>query len=324
MAAAEFTPTGLDDLTRTVALIEAADQNIRRTFLELVSEAKGLQSLEEIVALVNSGRIFEAMELIEDVGPGLNAAITTAYITAGASVAEALRRDGALPLIQFDTLSTRGVIQLQESQARLVRELTAQQSSALQIALQSGIGQGLTPQEIARNVRGAIGLTGVQAQAAANYRRSLTNLSADALSRALRDTRSDGVVRRAIAAQRPLTPAQIDGMVERYERNMLVHRAKVIGKTEALAAVNAGEAEMWAQATDRGLDSSLVEQQWFALFRNTRDSHAAMDGQTRPLGEPFMSGNGVQLRYPGDSSAPVNEVANCQCVVSRRFVANPV
>ena len=43
MAAAEFTPSGLGDLSRTLALIEAADANIRRTFLELIAEAKGLQ-----------------------------------------------------------------------------------------------------------------------------------------------------------------------------------------------------------------------------------------------------------------------------------------
>ena len=81
--------------------------------------------MEEITALVNQGRTFEALALIEDVGPGLNEAITAAYFAAGASTAEALR--GAItqaPLIRFDTLSARGVIALQESQALLVRELT--------------------------------------------------------------------------------------------------------------------------------------------------------------------------------------------------------
>lgn len=325
MAAAEFTPSGLDDLSRTLALVDAADANIRRTFLELVAEAKGLQSLEEIQNLVNTGRTAEALALIDDVGPGLHEAIVLAYASAGASVAAALRQSTTtLPLIRFDTLSARGVFALQESQARLVRELTAQQSSALQIALREGIGQGLRPDQIARSLRGSIGLTGAQAQAVANYRKLLTNLNSQALNRALRDKRFDGVVSRAISSGTQLTADQIDRMVERYEQKMLIHRSQVIGQTEALAAVNAGEAEMWAQAVDRGLDARLVEQSWHPAFINTRDSHAFMDGQTRPLGEAFQSGNGVFLRYPGDSSAPAREVAGCRCVVARRFVAPPL
>ncbi len=321
MAAAEFTPSGLDDLGRTIALIEAADLNIRRTFLELVSEAKGLQSLEEIQGLVEQGRTFEALALIEDVGPGLNEAITAAYVAAGASVAEVFRTSGAVPLIRFDTLSTRGVLQLQESQARLVRELTAQQSNALQLALRDGIGQGLRPDQIARSIRGSIGLTGLQAQSVGNYRRLLTNLDANALRRELRDRRFDGTVARAIAGGNPLSGDQIDRMVERYEEGLLAHRARVIGHTEALAAVNAGEAEMWAQGVDRGINPQSIEQVWHPRFINTRDSHASMDGQTRGHGESFLSGNGVALRFPGDPSAPVGEVASCFCVVARRFVA---
>jgi hypothetical protein len=324
MAAAEFTPSGLGDLSRTLALIDAADANIRRTFLALVAEAKGLRSLEEILELVNTGRTFEALALIEDVGPGLNEAITAAYISAGVSVAETLR--GSItraPLIRFDTLSARGVLQLQASQARLVRELTAQQSSALQIALRSGIGQGLTPKQIAASLRGSIGLTGVQAQSVANYRLLLTNLESAALARALRDKRFDGTVRRAILNGTPLTGQQIDRMVARYEQKLLTHRAQVIASTEALAAVNAGEAEMWAQAVDRGLNAGLVEQTWHPRFVNTRESHADMDGQIRPLGVAFTSGAGVALRWPGDSSAPAREVVSCHCVVSRTIMASP-
>lgn len=324
MAAAEFVPSGLDDLGRTIALIDAADANIRRTFLELISEAKGLQSLEQIEELVTQGRTFEALALVEDVGPGLNEAITAAYTSAGVSVAEALRESRAMPLIRFDTLSSRGVFQLQESQARLVRELTAQQSNALQLAVRNGIGQGLSPNRIAASVRGSIGLTGAQTQAVANYRLSLVNLDSTSLNRALRDTRFDGVVARARASGVNLTEAQIDRMTRRYEQNMLRHRAQVIGSTEALAAVNAGEAEMWAQGVDRGLNPANIEQEWHPRFINTRDSHADMAGQIRPLGVAFLSGAGVALRHPGDTSAPARETANCHCAVSRRFVAPPL
>ena len=75
---------------------------------------------------------------------------------------------------------------------------------------------------------------------------------------------------------------------------------------------------------DRGLSPQTVQQQWHAIIDGKqRDSHGFMDGQLRPLGEAFMSGNGIALRYPGDSSAPAREVASCRCVVSRTLVAPP-
>ena len=325
MAAAEFQASGLDDLGRTIALLDAADANIRRTFLTLIGEAQGLRPLEEIIDMINTGRTYEALALIDDVGPGLNEAISAAYVAAGVSVAAALRESRVMPLIRFDSLTQRGVLQLQQSQARLVRELTAQQSSALQITLQEGLRAGLPPAQIARNLRGSIGLTGRQAQSVANYRKLLVNQSSQALNRALRNPRYDAAVARSIANKTPLTQMQIDRMVEGYERNLLAYRAQVIGSTEALAAVNAGEAEMWAQAVDRGLDGRNVEQRWHTLNDGReRDSHGYMDGQTRPLGVAFQSGNGIYLRYPGDGSAPAREVAGCRCVVSRSFLAPPV
>ena len=323
MAAAEF-PGAIDEFGRTLALIEAADANIRRRFLELINDARGLQTLEEIEQLILEGRGFEALALIDDVGPGLNEAIVAAYAAAGASVAAVIRQQ-ALPLIQFNQLNTRGVSALQESGARLIRELQAQQAQAISITLQESVRAGLAPRQIAARVRGSIGLTSVQAQWVANYRRELQSLDPRALARQLRDRRSDGVIRRAILNENPLNAVQIENLVARYEARLLTMRANAIGKTEALAAVNMGEHEMWLQAIDRGLNPALVEQEWGVLQDGRqRDSHDSMQGQLRPLGQSFISGRGAQLRFPGDPSAPAREVVSCRCVVARRFVENPL
>ena len=82
MAAAEF-PGAINEFSRTLALIDAADADIRRTFLQLIAAAQGVQSLEEIEQLIIQGRGFEAIALIDDVGPGLNQAIVAAYVAAG-------------------------------------------------------------------------------------------------------------------------------------------------------------------------------------------------------------------------------------------------
>lgn len=53
---------------------------------------------------------------------------------------------------------------------------------------------------------------------------------------------------------------------------------------------------------------------------NTRHSHAAMNGQKRRMGVPFTSGNGYELRYPGDHNAPAEETVQCVCVKTTRIL----
>ena len=51
---------------------------------------------------------------------------------------------------------------------------------------------------------------------------------------------------------------------------------------------------------------------WDVTSSNPRPSHAAMNGETVPYGEPFSNG----AMWPGDSSVlDAAEVANCQCSV---------
>ena len=50
-------------------------------------------------------------------------------------------------------------------------------------------------------------------------------------------------------------------------------------------------------------------------MRNTRDSHAALNGVEIPENEKFRTIWGNELRYPGDPEAPAAEVINCHCVL---------
>lgn len=57
---------------------------------------------------------------------------------------------------------------------------------------------------------------------------------------------------------------------------------------------------------------------WHCVFVNSRDTHMQMDGQTVPIDQPFVSPSGAVLMYPGDFSAPPEEVINCQCYMEIR------
>lgn len=49
-------------------------------------------------------------------------------------------------------------------------------------------------------------------------------------------------------------------------------------------------------------------------------NHRAMDGQTVPIGTPFVTPRGYRLLFPGDRSlgAPPDEVINCRCTTVER------
>ena len=51
---------------------------------------------------------------------------------------------------------------------------------------------------------------------------------------------------------------------------------------------------------------------WQVTSSNPRSSHAALDGETVPLGQTFSNG----LRWPGDRDGGIDETANCQCSLS--------
>ena len=49
----------------------------------------------------------------------------------------------------------------------------------------------------------------------------------------------------------------------------------------------------------------------------TRDSHLDMQGQIKPLHEPFITGTGNKIMFPGDTTAPIEEWINCRCNLRR-------
>ena len=52
---------------------------------------------------------------------------------------------------------------------------------------------------------------------------------------------------------------------------------------------------------------------WVCIFKNSRDSHMEMHGQTVFIDEDFTLPSGGPISYPGDSRAGAAEVCNCQC-----------
>jgi hypothetical protein len=183
--------------------------------------------------------------------------------------------------------------------------MSGQQRAAISQAVSRAVGTGAGPQEMARTFRGSIGLTANQEAYVNSYRRQLETLNSRALDRALRDRRFDARFSRALERDRPLTPVQIDTMVDRYRARALAMRAETIGRTEALTAYSQAREESLRQMISQtGLSPNRVMRVWHSIHDDrVRAWHADMEGERRPVDEPFVDGLGNPLMYPGDPPA---------------------
>lgn len=81
-------------------------------------------------------------------------------------------------------------------------------------------------------------------------------------------------------------------------------------RTAITGAECAGRLESYQMAEADGVQMVQV---WKAtLDGRTRHSHAAIDGEERPVGEAFSNG----CRYPGDPNGAPEEVYNCRCTIT--------
>jgi SPP1 gp7 family putative phage head morphogenesis protein len=102
----------------------------------------------------------------------------------------------------------------------------------------------------------------------------------------------------------------IEGMAKRIKdtfNEISDGRARVVASTETSAAYGAARNEAMK-------DAGVRWKEWLTSgLPNVRAAHAAANGQTRPLDEPFYVG-GEDLDFPGDPKGSPGNVINCHCV----------
>ena len=121
------------------------------------------------------------------------------------------------------------------------------------------------------------------------------------------------------ALQREMAQAAILGesqekIIKRIQKvtGQAEYQARRIAQTERNRVQSQARAEALHEAAQAGV---IVTKKWSARMRNTRDSHAALNGTEIPESEKFHTIWGNELRYPGDPEAPASEVINCHCVL---------
>jgi hypothetical protein len=314
-----------DPAQRLSDLLDQQETRIGNIFRTSIEALKDEIDLTEMADLIERGQLVEALDKLQHAAEQLGAASNVAYMTSGQSTADFMTGAGVGRVV-FDQVNIAAVAAMQANRLRLIREFTDEQRRATSLALISGVESGINPIAQARNFRDSIGLTERQWGAVANYRSALERVGTTeagqmaALDRALRDKRGDAQIRRAIRQSQRLAPAKIDWLVERYTARYVKHRSEVIGRTEALRSVHAGNHEMYRQAIENGtVNAEDLEQKWVTrLDGRERDTHLLLNGEKRRWGEVWETRHGV-LRYPGDEEAPASETIQCRCALTTRI-----
>jgi uncharacterized protein with gpF-like domain len=319
--------------------LEQFSELIRDAFLAAIAAIRSRVTLRQLIAKLerhDTDGVIRALGVEGSAFNGMLDQVDAAFAAGGGGANRELpviRDAEGVPIsISFDARNPVAEAWLKQHGAALVRGIVDDQVTMLRDVISRDVGQGMGARQIALDLvgrvsavtgqreGGLIGLTATQEQWATNFEAALRANDKASLTYNLRDRRFDRSIRAALNADKPLTSEQIDPMVRAFRNRALRYRGEMIGRTEALTALNAGRDEHMRQVVASGaVSGNLVDTQWRTILDGReRESHAAMDGQVVPFGQTFVSGLGNHLRYPGDPSAPAEDRINCRC--SKRYV----
>lgn len=317
---------------------------IAKAFLATIDDLRTNADLQRVVAAIQAGNIeaaIEALNLDAAAFDRLLDSFQAAYVAAGEAAVTTMPtiRDvaGARVIIRFGSRNLRAEGWLREESSTLVTRILREQRVAVRQALVAGMEKGAAPRTIGLDIVGRIdkatgkraggvlGLSGPQEQYVRTARAELASSDpvelGHYLTRTRRDKRFDRSVTKAIR-EGTTVPAEIQRKaLSRYEARLLELRGQIIGRKEAMTALQAGKHEAYLQAVDSGaIAESAVRRTWrSAGDLRVRHTHVGLNGDTVGLRQPFVSPSGARLMFPGDPSAPADETIGCRCDVSYRI-----
>jgi len=317
------------EVDRVRGLRSGVERKMKKGFRDFLKTMRSDEKVEQLKKLYDRGDLKSITELADGPIKEYAEVLRKAYIDVankenkdlqlklGVEFVQKIEVDPSISLT-FDPGQPETANAIRQMLLEFIKEITRTQRNAIREAMASALDAGLGSIEASKTFRNVIGLTVHQTSAVDNYASLLAQNNRDALTRVLRDRRFDSTVRNAIENDEPLSGAQINRMVDRYRSRMLDMRAETIARTEAQAATQQARQKSLDQMTDKlGFEPERIKRVWnTTIDGRERDTHQAMDGQRRNKDEAFESPSGAKLMYPGDQSAPADEVINCRCVIT--------
>lgn len=156
--------------------------------------------------------------------------------------------------------------------------------SAVRAATKRSLTHALTPDQVAGEIRGSIGLHARQVTALNSYRLALADGGHSA--------------------------ARQEAMVNAYSERLLDQRALMIGRTEVRFAANAGQNDVWRAAADAELIPATARRIWVVDGNPCPQICQPMNGVETGLDEPWELPDGRLVDNPTESHP------NCYCIAS--------
>lgn len=91
-----------------------------------------------------------------------------------------------------------------------------------------------------------------------------------------------------------------------------LNQARTVAQTERTRVQSQARNQAIGEAAQMGI---AVRRKWICKGYHSRPTHRMLHGQIVGADEPFITATGISLMYPGDPSAPAEEVINCHCVL---------
>jgi len=277
------------------ALLRVADllaPKFRKAFLDAVKELDGQLATRDILDALARGDV-RALEragawrvFADALEPALREAVLEAVARGGDQAANLLPRSVQVQLT-FDRTNPKAIEAVDTVVANALQDITNASKDAVVAVIRDGFTDGDTPQQMARSIRDAIGLTERFALAVEHYR--------------------DGLIDNGVAVGRA------NDLAETYSDRLLRLRATQIARTESIRAASAGQHGAWLDAASQGLlDRSGARRHWIV----TPDDRLCPICEAIPdlnpdgvgLDEPFQTDVGPVM-YP-----PAHPL--CRCAVT--------
>jgi Phage Mu protein F like protein len=302
------------ELERRAARLEP---ELRAAILTAFTKLANRVPLSELERLIRAGDVAAVVELMlsdSTIARAFYGAYKVArqgIVSSGTATIRALPSDMKAGVI-FDVLDPRVLTAVRTIQTGSLGFLQGEMRTALRQTVERGLLAGRNPRDIARTLPRVMGLTPYQNGVIANFQDALANGQyTKALTYELRDKRFDPILKRLRREKLQLSDAQIERMADSYRRRYKAYNAEVHARTAALESQRIGRQLAWQETESSGvLKGGVVLKTWRAtLDSRTRPEHAAMNGDTVLLNQPYSNGD----NWPGESNP-----WNCRCVETYR------
>lgn len=310
-------------------LLSEYSPDMANAFLRAMTDAKTAVNLDDLTRLIEQDDLFGIVEMLkinEKTLFPLTEVARETFVAGGQSVPDMFISSA---VFGFNGNTPRAAQLLAENSGRMITQLSEDVlpivQDTLAIARENRQGARKTALDLIgrrnpitkRREGGLIGLNAPQAKAVQTMRKQLETLDKGYFKKTLRDKRFDKTVLKAIEDGTPLTKAQIDKIVARYEDRQMKFRAENVARFETNAALSQGQQESFQQLLDEGqIDGVDKEWKWnLGGQEHPRIEHQQMSGTVVDFEEDFVFDDGTRMAHPHDPRGGVKHSLHCRCTV---------